>query len=158
MKATKKRCIELIRLCAGLDFFPADQAIRELLANTLQRCAIHDQHAVRIIERWLETERRAPTVSDIVTLAGQVNPIPATPFRQPNRSCPECLGFGFKIVEGSHGLTGAVRCVNECPIPTGAGEGASATPFPYAQERRQLTPYNRKFTDVHAAAVQEARR
>lgn len=153
---TKKRCTELIRLCGSLDFFPADTAIRELLADTLKRRTVSDEHAERVIGKWLEEHRQAPKVSDIVEYAANVNPTPASVYRQPNRDCPECLGFGFKITERNDGISGASRCSNQCPIPTGGGDGASATPFNYSQERRQLTPHRPSMGSVRMRDIRKA--
>jgi hypothetical protein len=112
--ASKKRCGELVRLCSGLDFFPRDQAIIDLLVGTLQRVSANDTHAERIINSWLERERKSPMVSDIVNLAGQV---PAGSGRKVNPSCDMCEGLGYMIVHGHHGFTGATPCPNKCLPP-----------------------------------------
>jgi hypothetical protein len=102
---TKKRCIELIRLCAGCDFFPADAAVRELLVNTLQRVATSDEHAGRIIDAWLERERRAPLVVDLCALAKE---LPASK-PSPTEACERCLGAPF-ITTNYSGQGFAARC------------------------------------------------
>jgi hypothetical protein len=132
MSATKKRCGELIRLCSGLDFFPKDGTICDLLVGTLQRVAVSDSHAERIINSWLERERKSPTVSDIVNLAGQV---PAGSGRKVNRDCELCEGMGFMIVNGHHGFTGATPCPNKC-LP------------PLEDQRKQDVRVTRKFYDA----------
>jgi len=105
---TKKRCAELIRLCTGLDFFPADAPARELLVETLRRRADSDEHAERIIDRWIETERKAPVPADIVQLArdiplGAEGAIPG--------GCPECQGQDWVVQETKeHSAAGRCSC------------------------------------------------
>lgn len=65
-------CTKLIRLCSGLDFFPADPEVRRLLIDQLHRLAKDHQHAQAMVYRWLETEKIAPKVADLVGLSNQV--------------------------------------------------------------------------------------
>jgi hypothetical protein len=116
---TKRRCAELIRLCSGLDFFPKDAVVRDRLIDTLQRLTVSDDHATRVIDRWLERERRAPLVSDLVALAAEVNPT-VNRVVLLNYGCPECEGTGFQIVsKGVLGITGVAPCPNRCAVPSG---------------------------------------
>jgi hypothetical protein len=103
---TKKHCAELIRRCAGLDFFPSDMVVREVLVDALQRHAASDAHAERIVRQWLENERKAPMPADIVQLARDVSPdadgnVPG--------GCQECRGEPF-VVSETDGRSGARRC------------------------------------------------
>jgi hypothetical protein len=117
---TKVRCTELIRLCTGLDFFPSDKPVRDLLIATLYRVAASDEHATRIIENWLEREHRAPLVADIVALSSELNRTPVQTVRTFNTSCEVCRGSGWKIVSGPYGFTGAMRCPYGCFVPSGS--------------------------------------
>jgi hypothetical protein len=72
-------CAYLIRLCSGLDFFPADVEVRRLLVETLHCLAEDHQHAKFMVSRWLETETIAPKVANFVALAAQVRNGPSLP-------------------------------------------------------------------------------
>jgi hypothetical protein len=115
-RATRAKCSSLIRLCSGLDFFPPAGEVRDLLVDTLRRVAMNDNHAERIISRWLEAERRAPAVTDLIRLAGEV-PLSDQPAPRPvNPHCDACLGLGFYFVQRD-GYEGAGRCPRGCGIP-----------------------------------------
>jgi hypothetical protein len=93
-------CAGLIRLCAGLDFFPADLEVRWLLVRRLHGLAKDHQHAKAMISRWLETEVLAPKIANLVSLAAQVRIGPALPA-----GCDICGGQPFVVNE-----FGAGRC------------------------------------------------
>ena len=73
-KGTCKECGKLMRLCGGLDFFPADIELRWLLVERLHRLAKDHPHAKAMIDHWLETQTVAPKVADLVGLAAEVKP------------------------------------------------------------------------------------
>ncbi len=66
-------CKRLVRLCSGLDFFPADPEVRMMLIERLHCLAASHEHARRMIDRWLERKTMAPKVSDLVGLAAEVS-------------------------------------------------------------------------------------
>ena len=104
-------CASLIRLCSGLDFFPADVEVRRLLVEALHRLAVDHQHAKFMVSRWLETETIAPKVANFVALAAQVRNGPSLPD-----GCGVCDGAPFVIRDYEFGGTrysGAARCA--CP-------------------------------------------
>ncbi len=103
-------CAGLIRLCAGLDFFPVDPAIHELLVERLHRLAKDHGHARAMIGCWLDTETVAPKIADLVQLASVV-PSPESPDGLPTAcdTCKESGGY-YVIVDYPHGLTAAARC------------------------------------------------
>jgi hypothetical protein len=94
-------CAGLIRLCGGLDFFPADPEVRALLIERLHRVAKDHQHAKAMIDHWLDEQRVAPKIADLVALASHV------------RSASEGLPDGCSICHGEPwviGPNGAARC------------------------------------------------
>lgn len=110
-------CKKLIQQCGGLDFFPADKEVRTLLVDTLQRVAASEDHATRMISRWLEEDcleigkdgtktRRAPTVADIVALSRTI--VAAAATKAPS-GCEVCMGSGWMTVE-KNGVLGSKRC------------------------------------------------
>lgn len=144
MSASKTRCAELIRLCAGMDFFPSDKSVREHLVNTLARVAASDNHAERMIDRWLERERKAPQIADLHALGQEVNRTPVQTARRVNRNCESCKGTGFTIVQKVGGITGAAPCPNGCTPPPGHFEGSGSGIDP----RAMGTFYQRQFDGV----------
>jgi hypothetical protein len=93
-----------------------------------------------------------PTLADLNRIWLRMFPVS---FRQPNRDCGECHGFGFKITLRRFDISGASRCPNACPVPTG-GEGGSAAPFNYSAERQRPQPKkpvagNIRMSDVNRA-------
>ena len=62
-------CTRLIRLCSGLDFFPADGEVRRLLIDSLHGNSRNHDQAKAIIEHWLRTQTTAPKVANLVALA-----------------------------------------------------------------------------------------
>ncbi len=88
-KATKAGCARLIRLCSGLDFFPKDEEVCDLLVTTLQRVAVDDQHAAAMVNHWLSKTRQAPTVSDLIRLSTEVSAAASKDL--PDR-CQQCRG------------------------------------------------------------------
>lgn len=101
-KSSCATCAGLIRLCGGLDFFPADAEVRKLLVERLHRLARNHDHASAMIERWLETQTVAPKVADLVSLAatlrsGELGTLPA--------GCDVCNGELWVITD-----RGAKRC------------------------------------------------
>lgn len=110
-RQTCATCTGLIRLCGGLDFFPADSEVRRLLVERLHRLAHDHQHAARMINRWLDSEKVAPKVSDLVRLASEV---PTTVHAALPLPCPDCEGLPGDFVIVERGLySGAARC--SCP-------------------------------------------
>lgn len=104
-------CANLIRLCSGLDFFPADVEVRRLLVEALHCLAENHQHAKSMVSRWLETETIAPKVANFVALAAQVRNGPSLPD-----GCGICDGAPFVIRDYEFGGTcysGAARCTCE---------------------------------------------
>jgi hypothetical protein len=94
-------CKGLIRLCGGLDFFPADPEVRLLLVERLHRLAKNHDHAKAMIDRWIETQKAAPKVADLVGLSAEV------------RSDKEPLPTGCEICNGEPWIAtdrGAKRC------------------------------------------------
>ncbi len=95
-------CAGLIRLCGGLDFFPADAEVRRLLIERLHRLARNHDHARAMIEHWLETQTTSPKVADLVNRAatmrsGQIGSLPA--------GCGTCHAELWVITD-----RGAMRC------------------------------------------------
>ena len=102
-KGNCERCKRLIRLCSGLDYFPADPEVRMLLVERLHRLAKDHQHATRMVDRWLETRITTPKVADLVGLAAEVQTSHALP-----EGCGICHGEPFVF-----GDRGGKRCA--CP-------------------------------------------
>jgi hypothetical protein len=71
-KSDCKQCARLIRLCSVLDYFPADITIRRLLVEWLHRLASSHDHAKRMINRWLASEKVTPKPADLSRLAQEV--------------------------------------------------------------------------------------
>jgi len=65
-------CKRLIRLCSGLDYFPADAEVRRLLIERLHVVSANHEHAKAMINAWLTTETAAPKVADLVKLSKAV--------------------------------------------------------------------------------------
>jgi hypothetical protein len=102
-KSTCAACAGLIRLCGGLDFFPADTEVRKLLVDRLHHFAKNHDHATAMIETWLNRERVAPKIADIVSLAAEVH------------SNKQALPLGCDLCRGGGELwvvteSGASRC------------------------------------------------
>lgn len=97
-----KMCTALIRLCSGLDYFPADPEVRLLLIERLHRLAKDHTHAKAMIDRWLENETIAPKVADLVGLAANVGTSSAPGL---HNGCELCNGEPFVVNEH-----GASRC------------------------------------------------
>jgi hypothetical protein len=118
-------CTGLIRLCSGLDFFPADAEVRRLLVERLHGLAKSHEHAKAMVEHWLEHERAAPKVADLVALAGQVRVAGAlTADCEPK--CPLCDNHGFTgcpeavMHDGSGSLWAVAVCKGiACTCPAG---------------------------------------
>lgn len=72
----------------------ADVAARNELVNALQRSARDIEHAGRIISRWLETSRFAPTPSDIYEFGRQTD----REAKQEFWRCGECDGTSWRQV------------------------------------------------------------
>jgi|SRR5579871_3215993 len=101
-KDTCATCAGLIRLCGGLDFFPADAEVRRLLIERLHVVSANHDHAKAIINAWLTTETTAPKVADLVNLSKKI--------REPGKGelpagCNICRGEYWVITE-----LGAMRC------------------------------------------------
>lgn len=95
-------CAGLIRLCSGLDFFPADAEVRRLLVERLHRLANSHEHARAMVERWLDTQTAAPKVADLVELATTVCSEPRSALPA---GCDRCDGAWFVVTD-----QGAARC------------------------------------------------
>jgi hypothetical protein len=93
-------CTTLVRLCSGLDYFPADIELRRLLVERLHRLAVDHDHATAMIERWLERETAAPKVADLVALAAEVKTKQELPA-----GCDICGGDPWILTK-----RGAARC------------------------------------------------
>jgi hypothetical protein len=89
-------CKRLIRLCSGLDYFPADQEVRGILIERLHTLARDHQHAKAMIDRWLETEVVAPKVANLVSLAAGTR----NEADELSSGCSECKGEYWVVVEG----------------------------------------------------------
>ena len=106
----RKAFLEQIRRLAGLDFFPKEEvAIRELF-HALWDAAKSIDHAKRILDRWLASETKAPTPSEIRVLASQV-PIVAEP---PPPGCDDCRPTGGWRSFERNGYSASEYCV--CPL------------------------------------------
>ncbi len=97
-------CANLIRLCSGLDYFPADDKVRGLLAERLHHFARDHSIAKAIIDHWLDNKTVAPKVADLIDLAQRFNRGSGLPD-----GCDHCHGEPFVIREGDKGRI-AVRC------------------------------------------------
>lgn len=106
-------CANLVRLCSGLDFFPADVVVRRLLVDALHCLADDHHHAKLMIARWLETETIAPKVANFKVLAGQVRSGPSMPD-----GCGICDGAPFVIRDYEFGGTG-YSAADRCTCPRG---------------------------------------
>lgn len=107
-KSNCSACTGLIRLCSGLDFFPADAEVRKLLAESLHRAAKTHGHAEQMIQHWLETATAAPKVADLVRLSATVHGDRAA-LPPPCQLCAYGGGTWGPVVERS-GCTGVGRC------------------------------------------------
>lgn len=121
-KDTCATCAALIRLCAGMDFFPADAEVRRLLVGRLHRLAKNHDHAKAMINRWLDTQTAAPKVADLVALAGEV---PSTPGASLPAPCEECAANGgnWRVVHRG-GAEGMDRCLCARGVALRALDGA----------------------------------
>lgn len=72
------------------------EALQEEYIRVLQQHALSEDHAVRMVTRWLMTNPYAPTLADLVGLAS------ATPLTdakvRPDGKCSGCAGTGFERV------------------------------------------------------------
>ena len=59
-----KVCARPIRLCQGMNFFPSDPIVWDLLGERLHRFARDHEHAKFIIDHWIDNEVDAPKVVD----------------------------------------------------------------------------------------------
>ena len=100
-KTTCGTCAGLVRLCGGLDFFPADVEVRKLLIERLHRLAKNHDHAKAMIERWLDAQVAAPKVADLVSLAATVQ----TGQKALPEGCEWCNGDPWIVTD-----RGAMRC------------------------------------------------
>ena len=98
-------CAGLIRLCGGMDFFPPDVEVRQLLIEGLHRLARNHDHAKAMIDRWLETQTVAPKIADLVNLAASVRA--EKPTLPPG--CDQCKGEPWVSSDRS-GYAVASRC------------------------------------------------
>lgn len=107
-----KHCQSLIKLCSNLMGFPSERDVVALLVTTLCKHARSQDHAQRMITRWIEVgslteiegKQRsvAPTVPDIIRMAATVEAEPV-----PVEGCDICnppirMDDGAVIHDGPH--------------------------------------------------------
>lgn len=138
-KGNCEKCKGLIRLCSGLDFFPADPEVRLLLVERLHRLAKDHRHAKAMIDRWLDTHTVTPKVADLVSLAAEVGISQGLPD-----GCDMCNGEPFVV----HGQ-GATRCT--CP----RGQALRQMDQRHARESQgEPTTWRRVVSDEPRSAMQ----
>jgi hypothetical protein len=103
-------CTALIRLCSGLDFFPSDAEVRALLIDRLHRLSGNHDRARRMIDSWLNSNRVAPKIVDLVELAAHLPQSETTTLPAP---CDACAPFGgtHRLVAQEGFLDSLGRCV-----------------------------------------------
>lgn len=89
---------QILRL-SGLSKFPlakseADKAARLELLGALQRVSRDPEHAGRIVSRWLEENRFAPTPADIFEIGRQSD----YEYQPQHWTCADCGGTGWREV------------------------------------------------------------
>jgi hypothetical protein len=115
MEQTSKSCGvcgPLIRRCANTDFFPKDAEVRALLIDGLHRASKGDHATAKAaVDLWLETESRAPRLSDFGEMVAKARTISfsGSALPAPCATCRESGGFHV-IVDFPGGQTGARRC------------------------------------------------
>lgn len=66
------------------------------LVTALRRYAATEEHAIRIVEKWIASNQFAPTPIDIADTAESV---PASNIKlKKDRDCPACYGTGWEVV------------------------------------------------------------
>jgi len=107
-----KFCSQQLRLCSNQLGFPTDKDVVGLLVNTLIKHAKTQDHAARMITRWIEVgsivdmngsqRSAAPTVADIIRMAHVVDAEPV-----PVEGCERCnpairMDNGAIVHDGPH--------------------------------------------------------
>lgn len=88
----------------GLQFPPQTPEAWNELARVLQRRSVNQEHAERIVTRWLETESHCPTPAELNYFAASVTGDPALDRPVLPAPCPECEPYG-----GTHRLVQRTR-------------------------------------------------
>jgi hypothetical protein len=65
------------------------------ITSALQRYALNDDHAVRIVNKWMDTERYWPTPMDIAETAES---LPTHNTKLQREHCTVCNGGGYELV------------------------------------------------------------
>ena len=105
MKPSRDFCKKQLWKLWQTDFFPReDDAAVKQLVDYLVKLSTSEDHCERMCLYWLETQRKAPQVADIVMLAHEIPDKIAIP-----EGCRACLGTDFIIVERD-GVSGVKRC------------------------------------------------
>lgn len=94
-KGNCETCKRLIRLCSGLDYFPADPEVRLVLIELLHYFARDHERAKAMIYRWLETETVAPKIANLASLATEARNADKLPD-----GCGVCRGDYWIVVDG----------------------------------------------------------
>lgn len=90
MPAERKHCKAQILRMSGLRRYPlTDEGLREAI-DALQRWAVTDQHATKVVDEWIEDSPDFPTPAQIRAVAVAHRPA----ARNPSADCPECGGAG----------------------------------------------------------------
>ncbi len=71
---------------SGLDFFPPDSAGLTELSRTLGNCAASEDHARRIIDRWIEKHEKCAKPMDLAAVAADIPVGKVAP-----EGCGKCL-------------------------------------------------------------------
>lgn len=75
---------------------PSDVEGMEELTRALQRYAVNDEHALKIVNKWIENERSWPTPRDIADMAQS---LPASRCgADPDAKCRWCAGSGWEPI------------------------------------------------------------
>jgi hypothetical protein len=91
---TEKFAVRQVLRFSSLRNPPAGEEGEQELVRTLRESAKTEDHAVRIVDKWIRESRFWPTPFDLSELADS---IPATKTK-PNAQCPHCYGQGWEIV------------------------------------------------------------
>ena len=135
---TLKWHLKQVARMGGLRFPPQTPEALSELAKVLQRCSDSQEHAERIISRWLETESQCPTPAELNSFAGSVTGDPALDRPLLPAPCAECEPYNgtHRVVSRKAKYGEIVEGLDRCTCPRGIRLRALEKAYAVASQSR----------------------